>query len=245
MSGYKQPNNPFSLLNQKIKAFEDKHNKWREKRQEKMDKKGDDGLTNFQRHMANKKRMSKGESKFNYNRAKNKDESLRRKSDPLLKEIEDMSEFQGPKNEPAVQEYIPIEIGTGHTSSDWTAKGTDGRSLQDLVDLRQGLDKNSAEYTDEYARIQTAINAAIKNKAKGDLRVTDQNINGIQLGPTIDKANQINSEIIPVEEAIKTDWNTILSQPISKAKTKTNRKELRFPELGKWHYKNSPHYTGQ
>ena len=39
---------------------------------------------------------------------------------------------------------------------------------------KQGLDKNSAEYANEYARIQAAINAAYGNKEEDDLRIESE-----------------------------------------------------------------------
>jgi len=64
-----------------------------------------------------------------------------------------------------------------------------------------------------------------------------------QAGPTIESANQTSAETISTEDAIKTDWNTKI-HPVSQTKKKTKGKGLRFPNLGKYDYRNAPSYRG-
>jgi len=240
MAPFEQPNNPFSLLNKKIKEFEKKHSEWKTERAEAPQKKYG-RFSEGEKTYRSEKRA--GESKFQFDVRKRKEDYKRRKNDPL----KDASELHGSKTEPVTKketEYIPIDIGTGHTSSDWTVKGSDDRSLQDLVDLRDTLDKNSAEYADEYARIQAAINAAYGNKEEDDLRIESE-YTDIDVSQTDIDLDGILDVYQGTTSYHSKDTDLSKLYPKTKTKTKTKGKGLRFPEVGPYAFENSASYKGQ
>jgi len=91
------------------------------------------GMTDFEKRRAEKKSRKAGESKFQADVRRKREgkraeraETKRRKNDPLLEEIKDTSELQGPKNKPNTKATKAKKA----TKSKLSGSGTDARKKQ-------------------------------------------------------------------------------------------------------------------
>tara|TARA_R100000742_G_C4264352_1_gene82268 strand:+ start:268 stop:993 length:726 start_codon:yes stop_codon:yes gene_type:complete len=182
-----QKNNPFKRLNESLQSFGKRHSAWQQKRREIRDSRIASGKTLSVKERSDRKyghgdyakggtkqdrAMLPGESKWNYDIRMRK---LDRKNQAATSAGVDVNEkIITPASEDVIQETI---YGSGHSTSDWDQKGDDGYSLNELVEIRNSLDKSS----EEYSRIQASINAAYENKNPNDMRpppvVVEENYN--------------------------------------------------------------------
>ena len=229
---YKQKNKPFNFLGKlhsDLQSFGERHSAWREKRKEKSQQKGDDGLTNFERHMAEKKRMRKtGESKFQY------DVRMRRERSKLAKT--DSESTAREKFQQKVKKEGPVEV-------DFSLTG------QDFLDQTNPNDKRDQSKPQNFGIVPgmtfgEAFAQAGKTAKKGDIFFWQDKpfLYDFKNEETVD-ANPYISQKYAIDPFAGEEYD-----PTYKRKKDTSgkkEKQLRFPELGKYHYKNSPSYKGE
>ena len=221
-----QKNNPFKRLNESLQSFGKRHSAWQQKRREIRESRIASGKTLSIKERSDRKRghgdyakggskqdraMLPGESKWNYDIRMRK---LDRKNKAATDAGIDVNEkIVSPASDDVMQETI---YGSGHSTSDWDQKGDDGYSLNELVEIRNSLDKSS----EEYSRIQASINAAYENKNPNDMRpppveVVEENYNPDRRNSpeteTVDGGNKEEEENKndTEEEIIVTDPNEV------------------------------------
>ena len=109
---YTQNNNPLKKEN---KSFRERHQEWRDRRKEKSQEKGDDGLTNFQRMWAEKKahRESGGKSKYQ------RDIEARREGYKTKPETTGAGANTKPKSKSTLDPNREVNIGDNEPSWEW------------------------------------------------------------------------------------------------------------------------------